>query len=644
MEKIQYRDTIYQINIIGNPDTRGEVYIVCPICTPMRKPEHKKERKLAVNTTRIPHPWRCNHCGAAGYVVDEAFMAKLKTKPLLQMPKADPVSPDVMAWFEDKRAIKEKTIKKFKIKVSRESVYQSKNKDPEKIGKFANRKCINFPYMKNGMLINVKYRDQDKNFSMIKGASKTLYNIDSVKGEKYAVFVEGEFDCMAYDQAGITSVVSVPNGATITKEEKEHFDKYGTVDIQSNINLDYLDDCIEDLAHLETIYIATDSDAPGVKLREELARRLGKNRCYWIRFDQYEYDQVDEGTIRCKDANDVLSSQGEKTLAASIHGATPYPIEGVYAGDAFLDEMLIEFDEGRKKGLSTGYKSLDAHFNWMRGWPVVMNGYPGEGKSSFLFNLICISTLLYKWKWGIYAPENYPPKNIVDTMAEILIGNTADKTVDTDPTKRIRKREYEAAIREHIGKYIYFLNNEKGFTPEELREKKRQMVKQYGIVGFLTDPWKNLRHYYRGLRDDQYLGQELGEEVRFTTSYNMVNLIAHHPPNPIRGKDGEIKVPNQYNLTGGAIWNQTAFQIGTVHRQNRMDVYNTLTEFHVNKVKEHKLAGLPTGDTPILLRFDRRTNRFYEQGDSTDDNKELPYDVYPVKDLFDDQQEIDFEF
>lgn len=637
MEKITHNSIAYSIELPLNatPNPKGEVYVICPICTPTREPRHQKEKKCAVNIHRTPNPWRCNHCGAAGYIVDEEYMAKSKIKPLLERPRTDPVSPDIMEWFEDKRKIKEATIKKFKIRSSQEVVYQGKNKNPDNIGQYLSRKCINFPYFKNDLLVNVKYRDQNKNFKLISGADKILYNIDSIVGHDYVVIVEGEFDAMAFDQSGLTSVVSVPNGATITPAEKKHYEEHGVLDIQSNINLDYLDKHIEELNKIEIIYIATDSDAAGVKLREELARRLGKERCYWIRFDKYESEDGE----KCKDANDVLKYHGEKTLAASIHSATPYPIEGVYAGDAFLEEMLVEFDSGRKKGLPTGYVSLNAHFNWMRGWLVVMNGHPGEGKSSLLFNLILISTILYEWKWGLYCPENYPPKNIVDTMAEILVGNTADETFDTDTRKRMSKTEYETAIRNHIGKHIYFVDREKGFTPEELREKKRQMVKQYGIVGFFTDPWKNLLHNYHGMRDDQYLGRELGEEVRLTTKYNLINLIAHHPPNPIRNKDGEIKVPTQFDLTGGAVWNQTVFQIGTVHRQNRMDRFNTITQFHVNKVKEQKLAGLPTGDEPILLRFDRRTNRFYERADINDENSK--YNIFPIKDFFDTQETIE---
>ena len=641
MEKIIYESQVYNITIPASPriSAKGEYYIICPICIMGREPKHQKEAKLGINMHKKPHPWRCNVCGAAGYVIDEEYMANAKIKPIIDVPRSLLLSEDIIAWFLRTRKLKFDTLDYFKIRMSQESILQIKTKHESIKGTYAVRKCVNFPYFRNGMLINVKYRDNDKNFKMITGASKTMYNMDSIKDQEYVIITEGEFDTLAYYQAGLTSVVSVPNGATITKKEKEHFEEHGVVDIQSNINLEYLDDCIDDFKDIETIYLATDCDAAGVKLREELARRLGKERCRWIPFNKYAFEETDEKTFMCKDANDILDIHGEKALKDTIHQAIPYPVEGVHSAREYLPEMMVEFDDGRKKGQTSGYISLDAHFNWMRGWLLVINGYPQEGKSSLLFNLICLTTVLYKWKWGLYCPENYPPRNIIDTMTEILVGNTADIKFGN----RMQRQEYMSAIRDHLGEYIFFLDNELGFTPEELREKKRQMVKQHGIVGFLTDPWKNLRHNYRGQRDDQYLGYELGEEVRFTTKYNMINIIAHHPPNPIPDKNKQITAPTPFNLTGGAIWFQSAFQIMCVHKHDRDDWSDTIAEIHIQKVKEHKLAGHTTNMSgPVLLRFDRRTNRFYERDDPNDLNSN--YGTFPIKNLFDAQEKLDFDF
>ena len=57
---------------------------------------------------------------------------------------------------------------------------------------------------------------------------------------------------MAVHQCGMTSVVSVPNGAgSITDEEKRLFKETGVVDETRAIKLDYIDNCYNQLKDVE---------------------------------------------------------------------------------------------------------------------------------------------------------------------------------------------------------------------------------------------------------------------------------------------------------------------------------------------------------------------------------------------------------
>ena len=124
--------------------------------------------------------------------------------------------------------------------------------------------------------------------------------------------------------------------------------------------------------------LATDNDAPGEALAEELARRLGKERCWRVRWPQkrdrprasssssssgdkvdvevlasedgglnsalpsltFQADIKDVGTPDAidmdtddgfrKDANDVLVKDGEDELRRLIDNAEPTPINGLY--------------------------------------------------------------------------------------------------------------------------------------------------------------------------------------------------------------------------------------------------------------------------------------------------------------------------
>lgn len=54
--------------------------------------------------------------------------------------------------------------------------------------------AIAFPYLRNGEVVNVKYRTMDKSFRQVKGAEKILYGLDDIVGQDTIIIVEGEPD------------------------------------------------------------------------------------------------------------------------------------------------------------------------------------------------------------------------------------------------------------------------------------------------------------------------------------------------------------------------------------------------------------------------------------------------------------------
>ena len=617
------------LDIIIPPNLNGteEYYMICPICSSSRKKEHINDKKLAVNVKKDPMPWRCNHCGEGGYVITEEYMKRTKFKPIISKMDFLNLSEPLVQWFWDERKISIATLGHFKISMSIESIKQFRVAEGKEHTKdqWIARKCINFKYFKDNVLINVKFRDANKNFKMITDATRTIYNIDSFKGKKKGIFVEGEIDVLSYFEAGLGGeygIGSVPNGATITDEERKHFEKTGRMDVLSEINLEYLDLVIDELNDIEMFYIATDDDAPGVKLREELARRLGRERCKYIRFSDYK----DENGKPIKDANELLIAKGRNILAGTVDSAIPYPISGVSTASQYWDAMKEFYEKGKPRGISTGYPNLDPYFTWMMGWLVIENGYPNMGKTAFALNMIAISVVLYKWKWGIYCPENYPVHNVIDILAEVLVG----KTLDVDGKERMSKEEYDNVVNNYINKYIYFVDdNENGYSPEDLRKIKKSMVKQYGIIGFYTDPWSSLVHNYRSHdSEDKYLEHQLSLEVRLTTKLNIINLISHHPKTPVSTE----KVPSVFTLTGGKVWWIKAYTIFAVQRKNVNDRDNPYTEFHVQKNKDFKAAGELTSESDApTFRFARRNRRFYAKQVVESGGKEVGFDFYPFE-------------
>ena len=627
MKKITSSKGVFEINYDSrNANSKGEVYIICPICTPGRKPEHQNDKKLAVNISKDPTPWRCNHCGEAGYILTKEYIERAKIKPLTVNYNYLKINDQLAAWFWEKRCIGIETLNHFDITMSEEPILQQRVKPGQESlkGTWVTKKCINYKYKENNILVNIKFRDNIKNFKLISGATLIFYNLDSIKDSKEAVIVEGENDCLAYHESGIKNVISVPNGATITEKERDIYKKTGNFQIISSINMEYLDLSIDDLAHIEMFYIATDDDPPGIKLREELARRLGYERCKYIKFGEYKDDKDQP----INDPNELLIKRGKATLAGTLNTARVFPIADVTFADEYVDKILKNYDEGKTKGISTLYKSLDPHFTWVKGWLYVINGFPNMGKTSFMLNLMTIASVMYQWKWGIYCPENYPVENVIEIISMILIG----KTTDPDYDNRMQKSELEDVVRTFIKNHFYFVDNEDGFTPEKLREIKKRLIKQHGIVGFLTDPWTSLNHdvqAYGGI--DQYLEKELNHEIRLTTKYNLINLICHHPKTP-KSKQDVIAPPSVFELTGGKFWWIKVYSATCIHQEDFADWKNNLVGFHVQKVKDKQKAGETTSPNNYpILRYDKLSRRFYEAENPDSESpkyKRFPFDTY----------------
>jgi twinkle protein len=183
-----------------------------------------------------------------------------------------------------------------------------------------------FPYMRDGELVNIKYRGEDKSFWQVKGAEKIMFGLDDIAGQREIIIVEGEMDKLALEEAGVKNVVSVPDGAPGKVKD-------GPIPApEEDRKFEYLWNCRAALDPISRIVIAADADPPGIALGEELARRLGKDRCYRVTWP--------EG---CKDANDVLRNEGAAALRGCIDNAEGFPLRGLFRFSDFEDDISNYF-------------------------------------------------------------------------------------------------------------------------------------------------------------------------------------------------------------------------------------------------------------------------------------------------------------
>ncbi|ESW19428.1 hypothetical protein PHAVU_006G124200 [Phaseolus vulgaris] len=276
--------------------------LFCPKC----KGGQLKERSLSFHIISNGEfaMWRCFRakCGWAGQVFADdkelysgvCTKAKFSRKIAEESLGLEPLSPKLVAYFKE-RLISEKTL-------SRNSVRQLSD----------NKAVIAFTYKQNGLLVGCKYRALEKRFWLDKGTEKILYGIDDISQVSEIIIVEGEIDKLSFEEASFRNCVSVPVGAPVKVSSKD------LPPIEKDTAFQYLWNCKEYLDKAVRIILATDNDPPGQALAEELARRLGRERCWrvvWPKKDEFS---------SFKDANEVLQHIGADALKKIVENAEPY--------------------------------------------------------------------------------------------------------------------------------------------------------------------------------------------------------------------------------------------------------------------------------------------------------------------------------
>ena len=326
---------VEKFNIHNIPENAK--YHTCPECSHTRKKNTDKCMSVFWDTGL----GRCNHCGAQ---VQLHTYKKKNENSIRQYVKPANVNTTNLddrhvEWFES-RGISQSTLRRAGI--SSGATYM-----PDGKGGYQKRMAIMFNYIKDGELTNIKYRDGDKNFKLVKDAERIFYNIDGIRTSKECIIAEGEIDALTYMEIGRWDVVSLPNGASL-----------------KTVNLEYLDSAISYFENKDIIYLALDADEAGLNTQKELLRRLGADKCRLVDMRGY------------KDPNDILIAEGTRGVSLSIENAREVPIENVSSVGDWEDEYDYFLLNGMKQGYGIGKPYFDDVFTTYTGQFITVTGIP----------------------------------------------------------------------------------------------------------------------------------------------------------------------------------------------------------------------------------------------------------------------------
>jgi twinkle protein len=507
---------------------------LCPKCSHTRK--HSKDRCLSVDINE--GLFNCHNCDFKGCAKDFKPQ-KVYTKPL---PRLEKVSKKTIEFFEG-RGVSNDTLLRFKVTEAKEWMPQFEKEVP----------CICFNYYRGEELVNIKFRGPKKSFKMAKDAELIFYNLNAIDGEG-CIIVEGEMDCLTLHECGIYNGVSVPNGAS-----------------KGSQKLEYLDNCWQFFENKTKLVLAVDNDEAGNSLRDELARRLGKEKCFTVDYP--------EG---CKDVNEVLMKFGKEAVQEVINAAKEIPLEGIITMEQMFPTIQEWYDHGYPKGAKARIENFDDYLTFVPGQLTMITGIPGHGKDEFA-NLIMANLARHEgWTWGICSFEETPQQTSTKLM-EKYIGKSFD--FRQEKSNRINQIEYERSLI-FVDDHFKFMDTENIETDLiSVLSLAEKMVRRFGIKGFCINPWNWLEHQRDSfMSETEYVSVALSKIIQFAKRFQVHIFLMAHPTKVQKSDKKKYDVPTLYSISGSAnFFNKT---------HNGITVYRDVetVDIHVQKVKQSWLG------------------------------------------------------
>ena len=434
--------------------------------------------------------------------------------------------------------------------------------------------AIAIPFLAGGARVATKHRTlgPDKRFTQEAGGRQIFWNLDCLGDDTLAgeplIITEGELDAMAAIQAGFPRTVSVPCGAPA---------QAGNIEGQRYA---FLDEAMPLLAECREIVLAVDADGPGANLQQDLALRLGRQRCKWIGYP--------DGT---KDLNDVLRLQGEAGVRAAIVGAQWLEVGGIY--------LLSQLPPvSQPAALATGILGLDAHYRLRKGDFCVVTGLPGHGKSSFANEVACRMAAAHGWM-TVFASFEQTPQ--IDHRRALRSFHGARREKDMSLAEL-------AAADAWIDRHFAFIvaSDEDEVSLTWVLERAAAAILRYEASLVVIDPWNEIDHRRpRDMTLTEYVGFAIRQFRRLAKRYGVHLIVVAHPAKMQRGKDGKFPVPALQDISDSAHWSNKA-DIGiVVHRDGMIE--NRETAIRVVKSRYHHAIGTP-GE--VLGVWDESTTRY----------------------------------
>ena len=502
----------------------------CPDCSDARK---KKNIKTFSITIKPEHAlYHCHHCGLSGSFRRKKFYEAHMNEPkkVVKLPTQLNNNVDQIKEFFAGRGVTLDSLDSLPAMTTGTKMFRGEEKA-----------AVGFVYGPRENPTAIKWRSIDGKGFTCDGAPRAFYGIEQIDdGEEELTIVEGECDVIALASVGIKAV-SCPNGAPIKVSSHR-------IDPEEDKKFNFIWNERERLEHCKKIVLATDADEAGEALAEEIARRVGRAKCWRVKFPE-----------SVKDGNDAVEKLGAEETKRLFDNPEPVPLSGVYCASDYLDDVKNIYANGHGRGASTGFDSIDELFTIAEGQLSIVTGMPSSGKSEFIDQIMINLAQRDGWKFAVCSFENPPAMHIAKLAEKIT-----SKPFYSGIKERMSEDELNEAM-SFIEDHFMFLESKDGnlSTIDSIIDRTKQAIMR-GANGLLIDPYNYIES--TGGEEHSSISQMLTRITSFAKAHSIHVWFVAHPQKMYPKEDGSYSVPKGMNISGSAAWFAKADLGITVHR------------------------------------------------------------------------------
>lgn len=337
----------------------------------------------------------------------------------------------------------------------------------------------------------IKYR----NTAYVKGETKgskewcekdcmpILFGMNHCNNFERLVMTEGQMDSLSLAEAGIENAVSVPTGCN---------------------GFTWVPHCWDWLNQFKELVVFGDCENGIITLAETMAKRF-PNKTKIVRMEDY---------LGCKDANEILQKHGKAALIAAVNNAEEVP-----AVQIKKLSHVEAIDILNTEAIGTGIKEVDAMLSggFHLGQLILLTGKRGDGKSTFMSQLICSATE-QEYKTFAYSGElmDFYFKRWIDMQ---FVGKRELRNSEID----MLNAWYDDKI------YLYDNNIIDTEEMEDLLTVVETAICKYGVQFICIDNLMTALEV--SANEDLYRAQSAftGKLAKLAKLHNVVILLVAHP-------------------------------------------------------------------------------------------------------------------